>query len=108
MARTVTFSAACTLDGYIARADSSYDCILHDREAGEVLGGFWKSIDTILMGRKTWEVALRAGHGKGHPGIETYVFSRTLPPSEKPGLRIVSDDVVAFVRRLKRARGKGI
>src|SRR5262245_63976495 len=108
MPRKVTFSAACTLDLYIARSDSSYDWILHDREAGEALGAYWKTIDTILMGRRTWEVAVRAGHGTGHPGIETCVFSRTLPPSEKPGLRVVSADVVPFVRRLKRAKGRGI
>jgi dihydrofolate reductase len=108
MARTITFSAACTLDGYIARTDFSFDWILHGDESREVLGGYWKTIDTILMGRKTWEVAVRAGHGGGHAGIETCVFSRTLPPSEKPGLRVVSDDVVAFVRKLKRFRGKGI
>jgi len=108
MARTVTFSAACTLDGYIARSDSSFDWILHGEESREVLGGFWKTIDTILMGRRTWDVAVRAGHGQGHAGIETCVFSRTLPPSESPGLRVVSEDVVAFTRRLKEAHGNGI
>ena len=108
MARTVTFSAACTLDGYIARADGSFDWIRHTREAGQVLGELWKSIDAILIGRRTWEVAVRSGHASTHAGITTYVFSRTLPPSEKEGIRVVSDDVAAFVRTLKKARGKGI
>ncbi|HKD17027.1 MAG TPA: dihydrofolate reductase family protein, partial [Thermoanaerobaculia bacterium] len=57
---------------------------------------------------KTWEVAVRHGHGQTHPGMTTYVFSRTLPPSDKPGLEIVSGDVVPFVRSLKAGPGRDI
>jgi dihydrofolate reductase len=43
---------------------------------------FWKNIDTIVMGRKTWEVAARSGHGAGgYPGVKSYVFSRTIKAS---------------------------
>jgi len=108
MPRKVTFGAACSLDLYIARTDFSYDWIMHTSEANEVMADYWKTIDTILMGRKTWEVAREHGHGGTHPGMTTYVFSRTLPPSEKPGLSIVSDDVVPFVRKLKSVPGRDI
>ena len=108
MARKVTYGAACSLDLYIARPDFSYDWIMHTSEANEVMADYWKTIDTIVMGRKTWEVAVRAGHGGGHAGIQTWVLSRTLPPSENPRISVVSEDVVAFVRRLKDAPGKDI
>jgi dihydrofolate reductase len=108
VARKVTFGAACSLDLFIARPDFSYDWILHNREAGEVMTDYWKGIDTILMGRKTWDVARSHGYDGVHPGMTTYVFSRTLPPSDKPGLSIVAEDVVPFVWRLKAAEGQGI
>jgi dihydrofolate reductase len=108
VARKVTYGAACSLDLYIARPDFSYDWIMHTSEANEVMAGYWKTIDTILMGRKTWEVAQNQGYSGVHPGMTTYVFSRTLAPSETRGLAIVSEDVVPFVRNLKAAPGRGI
>jgi dihydrofolate reductase len=108
MGRKVTFGAACSLDLYIARSDFSYDWIMHTSEANEVMADYWKTIDTILMGRKTWEVAQKMGHSGVHPGMTTYVFSRTLPRSEKAGLSIVSEDVVPFVRNLKASPGRDI
>ena len=108
MARKVTYGAACSLDLYIARSDFSYDWIMHTSEANEVMADYWKTIDTILMGRKTWEVAQKMGHSGVHPGMTTYVFSRTLPRSEKAGLSIVSEDVVPFVRNLKASPGRDI
>ena len=108
MARKVTYGAACSLDLYIARPDFSYDWIMHTSEANEVMADYWKTIDTIVMGRKTWEVAVRAGHSGGHPGIRTWVFSRSLPPSETPRVSVVSEDVVPFVRRMKDSPGKDI
>jgi dihydrofolate reductase len=71
--------------------------------------GFWPTIDTILMGRKTWEVAAASGGGGGGElsGIRTYLFSRTLTAAP-PGPELVSRDAGAFVLDLKRRPGKGI
>ena len=46
--------------------------------AASVTADYWKTVDTVLMGRKTYEVALRQAKGEGFPGVKTYVFSRTL------------------------------
>lgn len=109
--RKVTFGGANSLDNFIARADHSFDWILFGPEAGEVMADYWKSIDTVLMGRKTYEVTRRQfgdGAGEGsHPGATTYVFSRTLREAG-PGVRLVSEDVAEFVRRLKAQPGKDI
>jgi len=55
-------------------------------------------------------VGLRMTKGKGnpYPGIHSYVFSRTLPPSSPQGVTIVAEDAAAFVRKLKRRKGKDI
>jgi dihydrofolate reductase len=99
--RKVTFGGASSLDNYIARKDDSYDWILWSKEAGDYMRDYWKTIDTIVMGRRTYEVALRNGATGEHPGIVTYVFSRTLAPRQSERLAIISEDAVDFVRRLK-------
>jgi dihydrofolate reductase len=60
------------------------------------------------MGRKTYEVALRAGGKATYPGVKTYVCSRTLKQGRTEELEIVSQDAADFVRDLKGREGKGI
>ena len=108
--RKVTFGGACSLDGFFARKDDSVDWLMWSDEAGEIMGNYWKSIDTVVMGRKTYEVGLKMTKGKGNPysGLKSFVFSRTLKPGSASGVEIVSSDAVAFVRKLKRQPGKDI
>jgi dihydrofolate reductase len=107
--RKVTFGGANSLDNYIARPDDAVDWLLWGKEAAVVMADYWKTIDTVLMGRKTYEVALRSGHGDGgSPGITTYVFSRTLKEGPAGGVTIVAAEPAAFVADLKKQRGKDI
>ncbi|HJY30575.1 MAG TPA: dihydrofolate reductase family protein [Pyrinomonadaceae bacterium] len=106
--RKVTFGGANSLDNFIARKDDSYDWLMWCKEAGEIMRDYWKTIDTMLMGRRTYEVAASHGPLPVHKGVKTYVFSRTLKQRGEKGLTIVSEDVVDFVRRLKEEDGKDI
>jgi dihydrofolate reductase len=106
--RKITFGGANSLDNYLARTDHSVNWLLWGDEAAAFMANFWKTIDTVLMGRKTYEVALRSGQTGGYPGVATYVFSRTLPPCSRDGVTIVSTDAVDFTRDLKRQEGKDI
>ena len=108
--RKVTFGGANSLDNYFARPDHAVDWLLWSDEAAAVMGDYWKTIDTMLMGRKTYEVALRMSKGKKnpYPGIRTYVFSRTLKDDAGGSVTIVADDAAGFVRRLKDEPGKDI
>ena len=106
--RTVTYGAACSLDGFIAAADGAIDWLHFSRDVQETTGAYWATIDTVLMGRRTWEVAVRQGGGGSGPGIATYVFSRTLTSIDRPGVTLVSSDPGEFVRDLKRQPGRGI
>jgi dihydrofolate reductase len=106
--RKVTFGGAISLDNFIARKDGSYDWIMTSKEANEEMRDYWKTIDTMLMGRRTYEVAVQHGASCEHPGIKTYVFSRTLKPRSTESLTVLSEDVVDFVRRLKEEDGKDI
>ncbi len=107
--RKVTFGGASSLDNYLARPDHAVDWLLWCEEAATVMTDYWKTIDTVLMGRKTYEVAVRSGHGGGaYPGVKSYVFSRTLPEGVHDGVNIVRQDVAEFVRDLKQEHGKDI
>lgn len=106
--RKVMFGGANSLDNYIARPDDAVDWLLWSDDVTTIMKKFWKSIDTIVMGRKTYEVALRIGAGGGHPGVRTYVFSRTMAESKTQGVEIINTDAAEFVRKLKKRKGKDI
>lgn len=107
--RKITFGGANSLDNFIARKDHAVDWLLWCDEAAAVMSAYWNTIDAILMGRKTYEVALRGSKGKSpYGGLQSYVFSKTLKPESHRGVAIVSGDAAEFVRRLKRQPGKDI
>ncbi len=109
--RKVTFGGANSFDNYFARKDDSVDWLMWSNEAAGVMKAFWKTIDTMVMGRRTYEVALRMGNGGPYPGLKTYVFSRTMKPGAQKkvkGLEFISEDVAEFVRKLKSEDGKDI
>jgi dihydrofolate reductase len=74
------------------------------------MSAYWKTIDTLVMGRKTYEAAAKMDKGeeKLYSGVKSYVLSRTLKPRKRGSLDIVSEDAVKFVARLKREKGKDI
>lgn len=107
--RKVIYGGAASLDGYIMPRDGSMDWIHFSRELGGILRDFWASVDTLLIGRKTWEFAqAMGGAGKFDPAIQSYVFSRTLRAIPDKGVTLVSSDAGEFVRELKRRPGKNI
>ena len=115
--RKVTFGGASSLDNYIARSDGAFDWILMGDEVSEIMKDYWENIDTIVMGRKTWDVAVASSPKKPekkkkaanpYGKIKTYVFSRTLEAGDRDGAVMVNDDPGNFVRDLKQQDGKEI
>ena len=100
------FGGATTLDNYIAGRDDSIDWIRHNKEVDEIMARYWKTIDTVIMGRRTWEIAMK-GRSGGSKGIKSYVCSRTL--KKNPGKKIeLAPDAVSLVQRLKSEEGGDI
>jgi dihydrofolate reductase len=106
--RKVTFGGANSLDNFLARPNHAVDWLLWGEEAAAVTADFWKTIDTVLMGRKTYEVAIRSGQGGSYPGVRSYVFSRTLPENPARGATVVREEAAEFVRHLKQQEGKDV
>jgi dihydrofolate reductase len=105
--RTVTFGVACSLDGYIAREDHGVDWLQWSDDVAAITADVWASFDTVVMGRKTYEAALRGGT-TAYPGVTNYVFSRTMAAAPDPAVRLVRDDAAKVVAELKAQPGEGI
>lgn len=107
--RKVTYGAACSLDGYIARQDHAVDWLLWGDEAAAIMADFWKTVDTVLMGRKSFEIAAKQqpADAGAFPGVKGYVCSRTLKSSPDGKTEVVAD-AVAFLRRLRGEPGRDI
>jgi dihydrofolate reductase len=107
--RKVVFGGANSLDNYFARKDDTFDWIMWSDESAKIMADNFKTFDTIVMGRRTYEVAISNGYGDGSTkGMKTYVFSRTLKPRSTKNLEITSEDVADVVGRLKQQEGKDI
>src|SRR5262249_54284158 len=105
--RKVTFGGANSLDHYLARPGHPVDWLLWGEEAAAVMADYWKTIDTVLMSRKTYEAAVRMGQGDGgYPGVTTYVLSRTLAEGPRGGVTVIGRDAAEFVRELKGQDGR--
>lgn len=105
--RKVVFGGANSLDNFIARKDDAVDWLLWSDEVTAIIAENWQRFDTVVMGRKTYEVGLRLG-AKAYPNIKSYVFSRTMKESSSESVEIISMDAAEFIRKLKDEKGKDI
>jgi dihydrofolate reductase len=107
--RKLKYHVATTLDGFIAHEDQTVDGFLGEGDhASDYLASLHSDYDVVIMGRKTYEFGLKLGVTNPYPWLEQYVFSRTLKESPDEAVKLVSDDSVALVKRLKAEDGKDI
>jgi dihydrofolate reductase len=104
--RKVLYRVATSLDGYIAGPHGELDWIVHDPSVD--FAKLYESVDTVLLGRRTYELTRQPGAPPWPQGWQVYVFSRTLPPQDRPGVTIVSADAGARVAALRAAPGREI
>ena len=124
--RKLTYFIACTVDGFIAREDGTFDFFPSTgehfphivEEYPETIPGHLHDalgvragnahFDTILMGRKTYEVGLALGITSPYAHLRQYVVSRSMATSPSADVTLVSTDPVGLVRDLKRKEGLDI
>lgn len=100
------YNVAMSLDGFIARADGSYDWIPAD--PGVDFVALFAEFDHFVMGRRTFEVVQALGEQDPTRGRSILVASRTLPPSAIPGVAVVETGLAERICALKAAPGKDL
>jgi dihydrofolate reductase len=104
--RKVVLGIGLSLDGYIARADGAVDFLFMPKDYS--MAGFFKRIDVAVMGRKSYEAALALGGSMSSPGIQSYVFSKTLKTGMRPEMTVVQGSPKEFVATIRKKKGKDI
>jgi len=113
--RKIIVYVAVSADGFIARLDGGVDWLDRPRPKGSYgMSAFYRSIDTILIGRKTYDVALDFQKKGGTASVfdtkvKNYVFTNNPTQLQAPpGVEFVSEPIKGFATRLQKTRGKHI
>jgi dihydrofolate reductase len=102
--RRVRYQVACSVDGYIAGPDDSFDWITP--EPAFDFAELYAQFDTLLMGRRTYEIV--SASGESFRDKEVVVASRSLRPDLHPHIEIVRDGLDERVRELRARTGRDI
>jgi dihydrofolate reductase len=109
MSRKLILYIATSLDGYIAAPNDDLSFLDAVAKEGEDYGygEFIQTIDTVIIGRKTYDWIMAHVPEFVHADKDTYVITRT--PREQIGnTRFYTGDMKELVARLKSEEGKNI
>ena len=104
--RRIIVGVAVSLDGFIEGPQGEYDWCFTDQDYG--MSDFTKRIDTIFMGRKSFEAAKKHEGENPRKGVATYVFSKTMTETGSPDATVVNGHIGNFVMDFKQTKGKDI
>ncbi|HAA27150.1 MAG TPA: dihydrofolate reductase [Cyanobacteria bacterium UBA8553] len=102
--RKIRLFIASSLDGYIARTSGDVDWLFTDADYG--YAEFFDSIDTLVMGGKTYRQILEFGEYP-YKGKKGFVFSKTLQ-GKNDDVEFVGGDIKSFIDKLRNDSGGDI
>jgi dihydrofolate reductase len=106
MSKRLRYQVAVSLDGFIAGPSGDYDWIVADPAID--FTALYKEFDTVVMGRKTFEMMTAQGGTGAMPGMDVVVFSRTLQLPKRKGVSVASGDSRQIIAGLKAKPGRDI
>lgn len=104
--KRIRYIVATSVDGYIAGPKGEYDWITMDPEVD--FASLWAQFDTLIMGRRTYEVARPRLGDKAFEGFKVVVLSRTMKPADDPRVTLISDLTRDRVQELRDTAAKDI
>ena len=107
--RKVVLYIACSLDGYIAKPNDDLGFLSIVEQKGEDYGyaEFIKTVDTVILGRRTYDWIMQHVPEFVHADKETFVITRTARP-DKDNVKFYSGDLAKLIANLKSQPGKNI
>lgn len=106
--RKIIAYLATSADGFIARPDGDVAWLDRPGLTDEYgMPAFLRSVDTIVMGRKTWDVGQKLG-GAVVEGKRNIILSRTLPFHAIPGATVENIEPAEFAKRVRSERGRNV
>lgn len=102
--RRVRYQVACSLDGFIAGPDDDFSWITP--EPSFDFDELYARFDTLLMGRRTYEIVRATG--VGFRGKKVLVASRTLQPERHPEIEVITDGLEKRIHELRSQAGGDI
>ncbi len=122
--RNLVYYVACSVDTFIAHPDGSFSGFLFTgpqmddlvRDFPETVPSHMRAglkdetryFDTVLMGRKTYEIGLAEGVTSPYHTLRQLVVSRSITESPDPAVELVREEPLELVRTLKQEAGKDI
>ena len=105
----ITLFIATSLDGYIARNNGDIDWLSIVETSGEDYGygEFIKSIDTVIMGRITYDKVLSLGIDFPHKNKNCFIMTRKQRLPEN-NIEFYSGDPEALIEKVRNKGGKNI
>jgi len=104
--RRIVYRVASSLDGYICGPRGEIDWIVHDPTIS--LTSLYASVDTVLLGRRTYELTQQPGAPAWPPKWRIFVFSRTLHAAQHRGVTVVGTNFGDVIAALRAERGGDI
>lgn len=107
--RKVILYIAMSLDGFIARPNDDLDWLNCVAKVGEDYGyqAFMDTIDTIIIGRRTFDKVLTLVEKYPHNNKITYVITHTTQPN-KENIIFYTKSISDLIHELKQKEGKNI
>ncbi|MCH6267688.1 dihydrofolate reductase family protein [Neobacillus citreus] len=106
--RNIILYIGTSIDGYIANEDGTLEWL----ESTEVEGdsgynALLERIDTIVMGKGTYDVIRGFDMDYPYSGYENYVFSKSVSGSDEYA-SFINEEVKTFIKNIKQKPGKDI
>jgi len=107
--RKVVLYIAMSLDGYIAGPDDDLSFLSVVEKEGEDYGygNFTAGVDTIIMGRKTYDWVMKQVPEFPHADKETFIITRTEKPTSG-NIHFFTGNLSDLIEKLKNKPGKTI